>query len=116
MTAPMSWPSLPLEQWQPTRDTVHLWTQMVGKTRLGLAPQVNHWWSSALYVTARGLTTSLMPYRDGGAEIEFDFTRHELIMTTKEYMQCVTAVDGHWLAELGPMFYSVKDASQTRKV
>ena len=82
MTTPMSWPSLPLEQWQQTRDTVHLWTQIVGKTRLGLAPQLNHWWSSALYVTARGLTTSLMPYRGGGAEIEFDFTRHELVITT----------------------------------
>jgi hypothetical protein len=78
----VSWPSLPVEEWQETRDTVHLWTQVVGKTRLGLAPAVNHWWSSALYVTARGLTTSLMPYRDGGAEIEFDFTRHELTITT----------------------------------
>ena len=82
MTASASWPSLPLEQWQQTRDTVHSWAQLVGKTRLALAPQVNHWWSSALYVTARGLTTSLMPYRDGGAEIEFDFTRHELTITT----------------------------------
>jgi len=41
---------------------------------------------------------------------------HELVMTSKEYMQCVTAVDGHWLADLGPMFYSVKDASKTRQV
>ena len=78
----MSWPSLPLEQWQPTRDTVHLWTQIVGKTRLGLEPRSNHWWNSTLYVTARGLTTSLMPYSGGDAEIEFDFTRHELTMTT----------------------------------
>ena len=78
----MNWPPLLLEQWQPTRDTVHLWTQMVGKTRLGLAPQVNHWWNSTLYVTARGLTTSLMPYPGGGAEIEFDFIRHELTITT----------------------------------
>ena len=78
----MSWPALPLEQWQPTRDTVHLWTQMVGKTRIGLTPLVNHWWNSTLYVSARGLTTSLMPYRDGGVEIEFDFTRHELSIST----------------------------------
>src|ERR1700722_441306 len=78
----MSWPSLPLEQWQPTRDTVHRWTQIVGKTRLGLEPRSNHWWNSTLYVTARGLTTSLMPYSGGDAEIEFDFTRHELTMTT----------------------------------
>jgi hypothetical protein len=78
----MSWPPLPLEQWQPTRDTVHLWTQIVGKTRLGLEPRVNHWWNSTLYVTARGLTTSLMPCPDGGVEIEFDFTRHELTIAT----------------------------------
>jgi len=77
-----SWPSLPLEEWQPTRDTVHLWTQMVGKTRLALAPRLNHWWSCTLYVSARGLTTSLMPYAGGGAEIEFDFTAHELTIAT----------------------------------
>lgn len=77
-----SWPSLPVEQWQPTRDTVHMWAQIVGKTRLALTPRVNHWWNSTLYVSARGLTTSLMPYPGGGAEIEFDFARHELVMTT----------------------------------
>jgi len=78
----MSWPSLPLEQWQPTRDTVHRWTQIVGKTRLALEPRSNHWWNSSLYVTARGLTTSLMPYSGSGVEVEFDFTRHELTITT----------------------------------
>jgi hypothetical protein len=82
MAESSSWPTLPLEQWQGTRDTVHLWTQIVGKTRLALEPRVNHWWGSTLYVTARGLTTSLMPYSGGGAEIEFDFTRHELTITT----------------------------------
>jgi hypothetical protein len=76
------WPAVPLDQWQPTRDTVHLWTQIVGKTRLALAPPLNHWWGCALYVTARGLTTSLMPYAGGGAEIEFDFTGHELTIAT----------------------------------
>jgi hypothetical protein len=76
------WPAVPLDQWQPTRDTVHLWTQIVGKTRLALAPPLNHWWGSALYVNARGLTTSLMPYAGGGAEIEFDFTGHQLTITT----------------------------------
>ncbi len=74
----MSWPELPLEQWQPTRDTVHLWTQIVGKTRMALEPPLNHFWNATLYVTARGLSTSLMPYRDGGVEVEFDFSRHEL--------------------------------------
>lgn len=73
---------MPLDQWQPTRDTVHLWTQIVGKTRLALGPPLNHWWGCALYVTARGLTTSLMPYAGGGTEIEFDFISHELTIAT----------------------------------
>lgn len=72
------WPALPVAAWQPTRDTVHLWTQIVGKTRLALAPPANHWWNVALYVDATGLTTSLMPYRDGGVEVSFDFVAHVL--------------------------------------
>jgi Family of unknown function (DUF5996) len=82
VTESPSWPNLPLDEWQPTRDTVHMWTQIVGKTRLGLAPRLNHWWGATLYVTARGLTTSLMPGAGGGVEIEFDFNRHELIVTS----------------------------------
>jgi Family of unknown function (DUF5996) len=80
----LSWPSLPLEQWQPTRDTVHLWAQIVGKTRLALEPRprLNHSWGCTLYVTARGLTTSLMPCQGGGAEIGFDFIGHELTIAT----------------------------------
>jgi Family of unknown function (DUF5996) len=84
MAATQGWPAMPLARWQPTRDTVHLWTQIVGKTRLALEPPLNHWWNSTLYVTARGLTTSLMPYAGGGAEIQFDFIRHELTITTTE--------------------------------
>jgi len=84
MTMSLNWPELPVEQWQPTRDTVHLWTQIVGKTRLALAPRLNHWWGSVLYVTARGLTTSLMPYTGGGLEIEFDFIGHELTIATTQ--------------------------------
>lgn len=59
------WPALPLADCLPTYETLHRWTQIVGKTRLGLAPFENHWWHCALYVTARGLTTSPMPYRGG---------------------------------------------------
>ena len=55
------WPPLPLAEWQDTKETLHLWTQIVGKVRLALAPMVNHWWQVPLYVTARGLTTSAMP-------------------------------------------------------
>jgi hypothetical protein len=78
----VSWPSLPVDEWQPTRDTVHMWTQIVGKTRMALVPRINHWWNSTLYVTARGLSTSLMPYQGEGVEMEFDFVRHELTIDT----------------------------------
>ncbi|MGH9456104.1 MAG: DUF5996 family protein [Thermoanaerobaculia bacterium] len=68
------WPALPLEEWREARDTLHRWTQIVGKIRLELTPLVNHWWNVPLYVTARGLTTSKMPCGDGRAlDMEFDF-------------------------------------------
>ena len=72
------WPELPLAAWRDTRDTLHLWTQIVGKIRLALTPWLNHSWHVALYVTARGLTTSPMPCKDGSLEIEFDFVEHVL--------------------------------------
>ena len=73
------WPALALDDWLPTYATLHRWSQIVGKTRLGLAPFENHWWHCALYVTAHGLTTSPMPYRGGLVEIEFDFLAHTLL-------------------------------------
>jgi Family of unknown function (DUF5996) len=77
------WPAVPLSDWADTRDTLHMWTQIVGKIRLALMPMVNHWWQVPLYVDARGLTTSLMPTHDrGGLEIAFDFQRHVLVITT----------------------------------
>jgi hypothetical protein len=72
------WPALPVSSWEDTRDTLHLWTQVVGKVRLALAPMVNHWWQVPLYVTARGLTTSLVPSPTGGFEMTFDFHSDEL--------------------------------------
>lgn len=74
-----AWPSLPVDSWIDTRDTVHLWTQIVGKTRMALGPAVNHWWGVTLYVDGSGLTTSLMPAGDRGLEIKFDFLNHELL-------------------------------------
>ena len=76
------WPALPLAAWQETKDTLHLWTQIIGKVRLALAPMVNHWWQVPLYVDARGLTTSAMPYRDGAVEVRFDFLDHGLHIET----------------------------------
>ena len=76
------WPPLPLAEWQATRDTLHMWTQVVGKVRLALAPYVNHWWQVPLYVSARGLTTSAIPARGGNFEVEFDFVAHQLRVDT----------------------------------
>ena len=73
-----NWPELVLEEWQGTLATLHMWTQIVGKIRLALTPLVNHWWNVPLYVSARGLTTSPMPYEDRIFEIEFDFIDHKL--------------------------------------
>ena len=74
------WPALPVERWQGTRDTAHLWTQIVGKVRLALTPLVNHWWNTTLYLDGRGLTTSLMPVGPAGLEVRFDFCSHELVL------------------------------------
>ncbi len=74
-----AWPSLPVAEWAPTRDTLQLWTQIVGKVRLASSPLLNHWWNVTLYVTARGLTTSMMWTDDGrGFQIDFDFVTHRL--------------------------------------
>jgi hypothetical protein len=77
---PECWPSLPLESWEDTRATLHLWTQIVGKIRLALTPLVNHWWNVPLYVSARGLTTSSMSYERMVIELEFDFVDHQLVL------------------------------------
>jgi hypothetical protein len=77
-----TWPDLPAPAWSETRDTLHMWLQIVGKVRLALEPMVNHWWQVPLYVTGVGLTTSLMPTGAGGLEISFDFQRHALELRT----------------------------------
>ena len=78
------WPALPLREWQPTYDAVHLWTQIVGKVRMSLAHPENHWWHVALYVNSRGLTTSPVPCGWGLFEIQFDFLAHELEIHTSD--------------------------------
>ena len=74
------WPSLPLEDWEPTRATLHMWTQIVGKIRLTQTPLVNHWWNVPLYISSRGLTTTAMPYGSIHFEMEFDFIDHNLVI------------------------------------
>src|ERR1700739_4405496 len=73
------WPPLPLEEWKDTYDTLHMWTQIVGKIRLALTPLINHWWNVPLYVNARGLTTSLISHGDPPFELTFDFLNHHLV-------------------------------------
>jgi len=80
--AAAQWPELPVESWDPTRETLHRWTQIVGKVRLALEPMVNHWWQVPLYVSSRGLTTSLMHAGEVGVEMEFDFLAHVLLIRT----------------------------------
>lgn len=78
------WPALPLEAWLPTCETLHRWTQIVGKTRLALAPFENHWWNAALRVSAHGLGTGALPFARGLVEIEFDFLAAELTLRTSD--------------------------------
>jgi hypothetical protein len=81
---PECWPALPLDSWKDTYATLHMWTQIVGKVRLRLTPLVNHWWNVPLYVTARGLTTSRIPYGRRAFEIWFDFIQHRLVLETND--------------------------------
>ncbi|MBT2321002.1 hypothetical protein J7E62_01345 [Variovorax paradoxus] len=89
-----AWPALTLAEWRDTLSTVHMWTQIVGKTRLALAPKENHWWQVALYLTPRGLTTSAMPCGERTLSVDFDFVSHALAL------RCSDGATGGF--ELGP--------------
>jgi len=82
MAPQAAWPELPWAAWRDTCDTLHLWTQVVGKVRMALTPPVNHWWHVPLYVNGRGLTTSLIPHGTTAFEIGFDFVDHALRIAT----------------------------------
>lgn len=79
-----SWPPLPLDEWRTTCRTLHMWTQIVGKVRMALSPPMNHWWHVALYVNSRGLTTGPVPYPPGVFEIQFDFEKHAVDISTSQ--------------------------------
>jgi hypothetical protein len=81
---PTAWPELVVDEWAETRDTLHMWTQVVGKVRMALTPLVNHWWNVPLYVSTRGLTTSLVPYGDRSFAMTFDFIDHRLVIDTDD--------------------------------
>lgn len=77
-----TFPELPLDAWRTTKNTLHLYCQIVGKIRLAMHPRLNHWWHVPLYVSPRGLTTRIIPYRGGNFEIEFDLMSHALVICT----------------------------------
>ena len=78
------WPALPYEAWRDTCQTLHMWTQIVGKVRMELSPFLNHWWHVTLYVTPRGLTASSIPYHGSSFDVTFDFLEHTLFIRTSE--------------------------------
>jgi hypothetical protein len=78
------WPALPVADWSASRDTLQLMTQIVGKIRLANTPLINHWWNVPLYVSARGLTTSLVPYDDRSFQIDFDLIDHVLVVSATD--------------------------------
>jgi len=77
-------PALPFDSWKDTLATLHMWSQIVGKVRLKLCPLVNHWWNVPFYITARGMTTSPMPYEQRDIEVQFDFIEHKILIETSE--------------------------------
>ena len=79
-----AWPSLRVDDWTPTRETLHMWTQIVGKIRLAQAPLVNHWWQVTMYVSPRGLTTGGIPYGDRLFDLEFDLCDHTLVIRSSD--------------------------------
>jgi len=84
VAADAAWPGLPLDAWRDTYETLHMWLQIVGKTRLALAPMENHWWQVTLYVTPWGFTTSAMPCGTRTFAVDFDFLDHQLTIRTSD--------------------------------
>jgi hypothetical protein len=82
-----TWPALPYDAWKDTLDTLHMWTQIVGKTKLELAPFLNEWWEVGFTVTARGLTSGTIPYGNRAFEIDFDFLDHRLDISVSDGSQ-----------------------------
>ena len=96
------WPAVSLADWIETRDALHLWLQIVGKVRLRLAAPINHSWHSTFYLTARGLTTSPIPYGGRSFHIDFDFMDHRLVIAATDGGQAGFALE----AESVAAFYS----------
>lgn len=94
-----AWPTLNYDNWVDTRDTLHLFLQIIGKIRLKTHPKLNHWWHVTLYPHVRGLSTGRIPYRDGGFEIMFDMIDHNVIISRNDGRQEAFPVPGLTVAE-----------------
>ena len=107
MTQESSFPEMPLDAWRLTKNTLHLFCQIVGKIRLAMHPRINHWWHVPLYVSPRGLTTRTIPYSGGNFEIEFDFKTHRLeIRTSDGAMEDFALYDGLTVADFYASLFS----------
>ncbi len=109
---PECWPALPLSSWKDTYATLHMWTQIVGKVRLRLTPNLNHWWNVPLYVTARGLTTSRIPYGERAFEVWFDFIRHQLVLETSDGLEKTLPLKPRSVAEFYQEFMELLRAAK----
>jgi hypothetical protein len=117
-------PALPLDSWKETLETLHMWTQIVGKVRLRLCPLVNQWWNVPLYVTARGITTEAMPYGQRDIEVRFDFIEHKLtiegsdgrVVTLALVAESVAEFYKKFMAALGELGVNVRIWTMPREV
>ncbi len=103
------WPDIPFEPWKDTCATLHLWTQIVGKYRLARTPWINHSWHATLYVTARGLTTSLIPAGSRGVQFDFDFIDNALIGTATDGARASFALEPMTVAQFYGRFLALTD-------
>ena len=117
-------PALPLDAWKDTLATLHMWSQIVGKVRLKLCPLVNQWWNVPFYITARGMTTSAMPYEQRAIEVLFDFMDHRVIVESSDGRavtlalrpQSVAQFYKEFMAALGDLGVSVHIWTTPREV
>lgn len=99
-----TWPELPYEAWKDTRDTLHLWTQMVGKVKLELCPFVNQWWEVAFLLSARGMTTGPIPSGTETFDIEFDFIDHRLVIRVSDGQRKALTLEPRSVADFYALF------------
>jgi uncharacterized protein DUF5996 len=104
------WPALPLADWQQSYASLHLRTQILGKTRLALSPMENHWWHTALYLTARGLTTSPMAQDGRILEVELDFVGHRLVASVSDGTVATLALGPHPLQDFYGDYLAMLDS------